>query len=660
MNITELFQWGQRVNPFRNTIVGSPWDLGCVDVPEIHGNILTDCLERLEHVRKHGRSAGLLIHGEAGSGKTHLLQRLLAHLTPRQPTATDRHESLYVWVRLQTSPRMIWRTVRRTLVNDWFRPVNDRRSQFDRILFHRLAEIRVAEGDLEPWYEYMREEHPEGLVDLMNAIADRLDLDRNTAVAFMHIAFGRHRRDLRAWLAGDSLPQAALERMDLAQEEGTDEEREDQARQVVLMLCRLAGNGLPIVLSFDQVEALELTPGDRDAMFLFGQLISTLHDSTSNVLLVSSVQSSFATRLKDHARAADYDRLTSLGAFSLDPLNRLQAERLIAARLKAASVISPGPLCWPLDTKDFERLFDSKGGVAPRQLLTYCAAAWERAQQDTVDPPVKPRVVSVDPQQFLLQRWESVVNEKLSANSPEITEEIIRHGAPLLVSLVSPESKIATDDQLPDVSLILEPPTGRVGVSICSQPNMNSLATRLKRLKTQFSTKRLQRLVIIRDIRIPISEGAKVARQCLTDLEQLGATILHPSVEVLAALDALRAVLSDAKSGDLDCHGQVVTPQTVEDWFRTHLANDLRVFADDLLGSVPQDATAPDEIRIVEALSRILSENPLLSLGEAASRLDCSGTDLLKMAERYSDQIGLLGQPTAAIFRRENAGESCE
>lgn len=645
------------MNPFRNTIVGSPWDSNSVDVPEIHGNILSECLGVLDHIRQHGRSAGLLIHGEAGSGKTHLLQQLRARLAPHQPTATDRHESLYVWVRLQTSPRMIWRTVRRTLVNDWFRPIDNGRSQFDRILFHRLAEIRIAEGDLEPWYEYMREEDPDGLAGLMNDIADHLFLDRNTAVAFMHIAFDRHRRDLRAWLAGDSLPQAALQRMDLAQDEGTDEEREDQARQVVLMLCRLAGNGLPIVLSFDQVEALELTPGDRDAMFLFGQLISTLHDGTTNVLLISSVQSSFATRLKDHARDADYDRLTSLGAFSLHPLSRAQAECLISARLKAIGVASPGPACWPLDSESFEKLFTA-GGVAPRQLLNRCADAWQTSQQMDSSPPVALPALRPDLGQFLGERWDTVVNEKISANGPEITEDIIRHGVPLLVSLVSSESKSKTDELLPDVSVILDHPIGRVGVSVCTQPNMTSLASRLKRLKLQFAKRRLQRLVVIRDSRVPVSEGAKIARQCLTELEQQGAVILHPSVEVLAALDALRALLSDAKSGDLDCHGQLVTPRTVEDWLRSHLSADLQIFADDLLGRSRAVAPVSTETQLVESVSALLAGHPLLPLDEAAAKLNCSGSLLVELAQRYPEQFGLLGQPTAAIFRCENVGES--
>ena len=116
------------MNPFRETVVSSPWENTRVDVPSIHGRVFEECLRGIETVRQSGHSAGLLIHGEAGSGKTHLLSRLRARLAPQAPSTTDRHESLFVWVRLQTSPRMIWRTLRRTLVDDWFRPIAGARS----------------------------------------------------------------------------------------------------------------------------------------------------------------------------------------------------------------------------------------------------------------------------------------------------------------------------------------------------------------------------------------------------------------------------------------------------------------------------------------------------------------------------------------------------
>ena len=97
------------MNPFHEVIVSDPWRAAAVDVPEIQKAVFDECLSGIEHVRLSKRSAALLIHGGAGAGKTHLLSRLRAHLTLKAPTATDRDECLFVWVRLQASPRMIWR-----------------------------------------------------------------------------------------------------------------------------------------------------------------------------------------------------------------------------------------------------------------------------------------------------------------------------------------------------------------------------------------------------------------------------------------------------------------------------------------------------------------------------------------------------------------------
>jgi hypothetical protein len=656
------------MNPFREGIVASPWETTGVDVNAIHDDVFQECLRGIERVRHDHRSTSLLIHGGAGSGKTHLLKRLRARLTPQVPPSTDREECLYVWVRLQTSPRMIWRTIRRTLVEDWFRPVRGVRSQFERILFHRLAQIRTAEGDLERWYEYMLDNAPDGLKELMDRIATSLHLDRNTAVAFEHIAFHRHIRDLRAWLCGDSLPEAALARMDLSQDEGTDEERESLARQVVIMLCRLAGDSLPILITFDQVEALEMFPGDFDGLYAFAQVTSTLHDETSNVFLVSSVQSAYATRLKDKARGADYDRMTSLGALALHPLNKAQAEQLIAARLNAVPQSRPDesvPLCWPLEPHEFEELFE-KQQVTPRQLLSVCAERFEIVSRGgnvtSPVPPVgsqHPRGAAIPPtraeivESFLKDKWDSVREEKLGSNAPEKTEEIVRHGLPMLVKLVAPDANPVRDEQLQDVPIIFEHEGARTGVSICTQSNMTSLAATLKRLKTQLATHRIKRLAIVRDNRVPVNAGAKAAKKHLDELEQDPRTVtLRPAPEILAALDALRGLLSDAKSGDLSCHDEAISPQTLEAWLTAHLPDGLRDLADSLFGKSTDSARAgKSDSHDLEALNTLLASRPVVRLDEAIQELQKSREALTELVRKYPDQISLLAGPPEVLFR---------
>ncbi len=660
------------MNPFRETIVGNPWESTSGDVPAIHAHVFDECLRGLQQVRESQHSAALLIHGAAGSGKTHLLRRLRERLALKHPTATDRDEALYVWVRLQTSPRMIWRTVRRTLVEDWFRPLSDSSCQFDRILFHRLAEIRVAEGDLEPWYEYLLQEDPEGLRELIDQIATTLNLDRNTHVAFEHLAFGRHRRDLRAWLSGDSLPEVALERMELTQDDGNDEEREDQARQVVLMLCRLAGNELPIVLSFDQVEALELNPGDNEALFAFGQLVSTLHDGTSNVLIISSVQSSFADRLNDRARAADRDRMKSLGARSLAPLSRDEARELIHSRLQAAGERIPEGAqsmpFWPLSAEDVDNLVQSN--VTPRSLLARCAEAFDaqrplpspfpepalnKVDAETVVPPPEAATSSVST--YLDEKWQALTEDKIQSNTPAATEDILRHALPMAVRLIVPDVKVVQDEHLRDVSLVLEGTTGRMGVSICTQSNMTSLAGRLKRLNDQFNQHRVSRMVIVRDARVPITSTARKAQASLNQLEQKGASVVYPSVDVLAALDVLRALLSDAKSGDLSHEGETVLPRTVEEWFIRHLPHDLNEFLEQVIGVPNDDSRHSSETAVIEALNTILVNEPVVQLNDVATQLGSELRVLTETIRRHPDQLGMLGEPPSVLFRATESTE---
>ena len=668
------------MNPFRDGIVGNPWETTGVDVNSIHDGVFQACLNGIEHVRKTQRSAALLIHGAAGSGKTHLLRRLRAFLAPQVPPSTEHPECLFVWVRLQTSPRMIWRTVRRTLVEDWFRPVRGAKTQFERILFHRLAEIRVANGDLERWYEFMLEQHPDGLRELLDQIAVSLHLDRNTAVAFEHIAFHRHLRDLRAWLSGDLLPEAALARMDLSQEEGTDEEREEQSRQIVMMLCRLAGDTLPILISFDQVEALEMFPGDRDGLYAFGHVTSSLHDGATNVFIVSCVQSAFYTELRSKAREADYHRMISQGALSLDPLNRTQAEQLISARLKNSDVTIPAAAssnpCWPISPAELDSLFDKEGAVTPRKLLSLCAERYEASLNpaptaDSVSVPDQ-AVRSDSPQQneklvgeravsaYLGDQWAALCEAKLKDNSEAKTEDIVRHALPLLFRLSLPTAKAVNDKTLQDVTLQYEKEGKKTGLSICTSPNMTSLAAQLKRLKAQAASPALDRLGILRDGRVPISSTAKVVKQTLEELEKNPKVfIFRPSPEALAALDALRILLTDAKSGDLSFHGEPISAQTLEQWLCENLPDRLRDLVDDVfLNSTATDSARTLDGKDLESLCALLNERSIVALNEAATVLKKSRETLLDLARKYPDQVGLIEGDPETLFRPVRTGES--
>ncbi|HQX53921.1 MAG TPA: hypothetical protein PLR25_28670, partial [Planctomycetaceae bacterium] len=383
-------------------------------------------------------------------------------------------------------------------------------------------------------------------------------------------------------------------------------------------------------------------------------LVSTLHDSTSNVLIISAVQSSFADRLTSEARAADRDRMTSFGNINLPPLERLEARELIRQRVLASDEPLP-PVAqteefWPLSESDLAQLF-STGSVTPRKLLTRCAERFDALRQPSVSGEVTETPPTKTASDFLDETWATIVEEKLKSNQPQQTEEILRHALPMVAQLVEPGLTFATDDQLPDVSLILEGGSGRIGVSVCTETNMNSLAARLKRLKSQTGLNRLDRLVIVRDSRAPISPTAKKAEEYLADLRKRGVALVHPAPEVLATLDALRSLLSDARSGDLAFQGDTVAPKTLEEWFAKHLSNNLKEFVLEIIEVDRNAQESSDDSVLIEAINTLLAKEPVVNLEEAAAQLGASCEQLEVVIRRYPHLFGLLGNSGSLLFR---------
>jgi hypothetical protein len=96
-------------NPFDNGIVSDAWCRPAVDVPSIYRSVSELCHDLVEDVHRHGKRRSLLIHGTAGSGKTHLLARLRAAFTTEPPVGPPRREPppFFCYVRLATATNMI-------------------------------------------------------------------------------------------------------------------------------------------------------------------------------------------------------------------------------------------------------------------------------------------------------------------------------------------------------------------------------------------------------------------------------------------------------------------------------------------------------------------------------------------------------------------------
>src|SRR5271157_4451853 len=201
---------------------------------------------------------------------------------------------------------------------------------------------------------------------------------------------------------------------------------------------------------------------------------------------------------------------------------------------------------------------------------------FDAAADNRVD--IRPEV-----EEFLARTWQERLEESSRSDTSGQVDHILTHGIPLLVRSTAQSWKLQGDRPSRDIDLMLEGPDGRLGISLSNHRDLRSLWPRLKRLPALIKDRRVEKLLLLRDVRLPIGKNAVKVNQVLDELCAQGAQFVRPSHEVLAALDALRRLLSDAKAGDLSNQGQTVTPETVQKWLAENMPGVLRDLIEEIV-----------------------------------------------------------------------------
>ena len=651
-------------NPFRNFVVKDPWNPSEIDVPEINRDAFLLCLEAVDGVRRNHQTS-ILLHGETGSGKTHLLARLRSSLAASQPPGTGEiHDIVFVSVQMHTGPRMIWRRLRSSFVTDLLRKSGGDNSQLERILLWRLSEYLPKGIDLPSWLETIRQspvnyrDHLRELVELFDELDQDARLGHSLCVVLSHLLLARHRVEAASWLRGESLPDDSLKLIDLTTEPADNEESENTAAEIVLALCNLAGPKIPVLFCFDQIEAMQARPSDTDGFFAFGQLIARLHDQTSNTLMISCIQSSMMEQFRQAIRDADWARLTSGGENALKRLNWRETVKLIKARLDSSPELAvlrnlnPNTI-WPLDADEVKSALLTKGfssdACSARSALSVCAEQFEAKKKDIIRPVITEVETRPSLDEFFEYAWQERLEKSLDENSAWKTDQILSHGLPLLIYTMGLPWNQLQEPNSGDIDLLFTHADGATGFIFCNHGNMTSLAGKLRRLLNYLPMTGPQRLVLLRDARFPISRSARTTRQYLDELTSGNAVLIRPAGEALAALDALRTLISDAKSGDLTNHTEIVPPETLQEWLKTNLPVELKDFLDDISSA---GSTHPGgESAFIDAITEILERFHIISVDDIAKMLEKSPEEIEMTAQRHPELFGLLSNPPAVLFQ---------
>lgn len=648
-------------NPFKQTIMKDAWEVPVADVAEIHAQAFETCRVAFDNVRVSRQCDSVLLHGDAGSGKTHLLGRLQRHLTSSYSCGIGGPENIgqcvFLYCRLQTNPCRLWQHLRKTFVEDLLHRFPDGTTQLQRLVACRFAEgDRKKHRPAEKWLNWIRNPANRDHAGWKRILLPWLEQEARTGFSLQrvlyHLITGRHILEAGAWLKGeDNLAEEAIALLGIGSTE--DGQTEEKARDVVLSLCRLASPLMPVAFCFDQIEALQTSRDDRESLFLFGQMGANLFDSSNNALLITCFQSGALDLFKDAIRQADFHRVAQ-SVESLYPLDKKQAYRLIQSRLDSQPELAgmrardPERPLWPFVESDFDPVFSSVGTQIARKIISFAGAHFEEIRMGGKGESLNSLKVAApeDPSEFVRKEFDRRRDLALGQDVMD-TDISLAHGLPLLAEALGGQWRTQREPER-DIDFLLVHDQKRIAVSLCNQQNMRSLGARLKRLKEWQSRNKEIKLVLIRDPRLSISKTAIMTRSHLQSFRERGAVLSQPDEETLAALQALRGLLSDAKSGDLHHEGNTLEPRTVQEWLARNLDSSLRTFFGEIVGVSEGGAEAESEL--MSAILEVLKRHRIIALEEAAKRVQQPIHLVEETVKRHPGRIGWLQGPPPVLF----------
>jgi hypothetical protein len=453
------------------------------------------------------------------------------------------------------------------------------------------------------------------------------------------------------WLESGELPDDTRTQLecDLGDHDTAANDPERTAFQVAMQLIALITDTRPLVLCFDQLEAMQISVDDPAGYFAFGRLASDLFDHCHGLLLMTCVQTAAVPVFMQSVPAHDFHRIAQHEAV-LEPLSDRQARELIRARLDFSPTLRTDPRrrltpLWPIDEERF-RSFLAAADATPRRLCALGREAFVKAHR-------LPLEINSHLSALFEQRRSEAVNRDMATGT-------FVQGLALL--LAARGFAVATPDDREDVDLIATLGGRRLLMTVCND-DVPSLARHLKTVIDHRPSDDGERL-IVRDARRPIPPTARRSWEYWHQLASNGsvaearvprARTVAPTGDAIAALEAVRSLMADARAGDLEAHGETVMPSAVEGWIRGHLRDEsLRMLGDEIehgggLGVAPA-AAVHQQVR--DAVLEILQQRHVMPLEDLGAAAHCGTDELRMLVTTETTTFGTLGRPPVLVFDR--------
>jgi hypothetical protein len=638
--LEDFFQHVRHSNPFESNCISDPDSMAC-DVPAINGQAHRDLVDFADSARALRKGIGVVVWGEAGVGKSHVLGRFCRNL---------KEDGCFAFLHnLHASPERLPRYVLKSVIAH----LTDCQSgHFHETRLYRLVERAVQEAavrmDKSGKKQFSMEEAIEAFVQSTDLLIRkhpahvRADLRSAYSVLFALFQCARFVNrdgdskqarqqcvDLAVrWISGDVLEVNEASQIGVQHVgQGNELALTDEAVPCVLTaIAELAAlNGTTFVLIFDQVD--NLSDEQISALTSFAH---ALIDHVPNLLVVTSgVQRKLSESVdRGVVNTSSWNRINqeniSLGRIFADAAKELLIarrdtflERYAEVLPEVQTEIARDPL-FPLGTAWFEKQTKDALELRPRDVINWAKLRWrEQARRleslggrewlcrwNDDDVPRSTRgAIQVFAKSLSESELLQLIDEKIAGKLLEhehrrnldrgmlppdagnlcgLTEQLLRQCLTTDVgySLRSVESVAAKQKKLLsayDLMIDEESPTGSrhcTGIKFLATGNRTSMTMSLARIASD--AKPPDHVLVVTDQRMPLA-GGKKGQELLAELRRRDKTFttIELTFDEYAQLDALQAIIGDARSGDLevelpDGSTRPITDQEVIDAYHRH------------------------------------------------------------------------------------------
>lgn len=544
-------------------------------------------------------SRGVLVLGEAGTGKTHLLMRVAKNLS---------ETNHILFVRKPNNEEAVARHIWANIVNSLSRTLpasSHSRSQLDDLLAHVFTAVLVPvfEQDIaegvnvevrQRWVKLLKaspynlfsmlgegEKRNENLRALRNLTLFHLqthqpDVDQRIAHALITYCFVVNpfrKRLLLTWLSGQDideneariigLPATWVEIDDTASYISAQQQAEEQALRAIRTIGILSTYYQPLILTFDQLEGLR---GEERLTQKWGDVVREIFTMTPNLLIITCIFPSLWESWFTGTLDKSVTERIAPQKLELEKFGPRHGAAMLKTHLEASSIQHLLPTSfYPFTEEDVEKLCAQAS--SPRNFIQNARAMFESwldnnyetlvDQEDTVGPTNVVTQVSIDNaigsalEKFKREQSRAYENaipieQDAFGRIKNLTQAILNHSDQRV------EYSHATyGNYVMPQNFIIK--GGNNGDSICIAVIYsagNAFAARLKNLmKALQGGKQFRHVIIVRDSRCMQLGAAN--QQHLSDFASSGGVFLFANSDEIITLNALYDTLIAVEEHDL-------------------------------------------------------------------------------------------------------------